>query len=317
MLDSSTELVIGIVLVGVVVLVFVYLLNQLHNRKSDARLKMETTMPVEDQAFNQIRIARAGADRMARDGFDVDSVRASLDGAEATIRSGNPREALRVAKNASEKMMEIRSRGPSGGAVAPNPSAQPSVAPLTFAGPTGPSASFASALSGSPDPSGGEAEAVPARPKLPAHQVEARFALQMLASDLDRTPPKNGKAAARKEAVQLQGQAQDAYDRKEYTEAWKLALRGRRRLGGEIESVAPRPLLSAPSGPTPVEAASGELTTPSSTPCPKCGKSNGPEDRFCRACGTTLAAPKCARCGRANDPTDQFCGTCGSPLAAA
>jgi hypothetical protein len=49
--------------------------------------------------------------------------------------------------------------------------------------------------------------------------------------------------------------------------------------------------------------------------CSACGTENRPDRRFCRACGSQLAA-QCQVCGSANEPGDRFCGTCGSPLGA-
>jgi hypothetical protein len=302
MLDVATEIVIGVVLASVVLLVFVYLLHQLRNRKRDARLQMQTTMPVADQAFNQIRIARAGADHLARDGYEVAGVRSVLDRAETLAQQGSSGEALRLADSAKERMVEIRRdpRGRTGlvGAVPPSPGLGLG-APVA---PAGPAPTLG--LGGT-----GGAEAVPAepdRPKLPTHQVEARFALQLLRKDLEHASPRNGKAAVRREASSLADEAEAAYGRKEYTEAWKLALRGRRRLGGDVESVGVRP--GAGLVP-PSEPAGGGV------PCPKCQHANAPNDRFCRGCGAAIAVGKCDRCGRVNEPTDQFCGTCGSPLA--
>jgi class 3 adenylate cyclase/tetratricopeptide (TPR) repeat protein len=43
---------------------------------------------------------------------------------------------------------------------------------------------------------------------------------------------------------------------------------------------------------------------------------NAPGKRFCRSCGTSLAAA-CPACGSAVTPDDRFCGECGTPLGAA
>ncbi|MGH3133824.1 MAG: zinc-ribbon domain-containing protein, partial [Gaiellaceae bacterium] len=47
--------------------------------------------------------------------------------------------------------------------------------------------------------------------------------------------------------------------------------------------------------------------------CPRCGRENDPEDRFCGACGTALALA-CPSCGASNPSASSFCSTCGNAL---
>jgi class 3 adenylate cyclase/tetratricopeptide (TPR) repeat protein len=47
--------------------------------------------------------------------------------------------------------------------------------------------------------------------------------------------------------------------------------------------------------------------------CPACSATNDAEQRFCTACGASLAQA-CGVCGTANAPTARFCGACGSAL---
>jgi class 3 adenylate cyclase len=47
--------------------------------------------------------------------------------------------------------------------------------------------------------------------------------------------------------------------------------------------------------------------------CERCGTENRAERRFCRSCGSALAA-LCPACGSPAEPGDRFCGTCGNPL---
>ena len=49
--------------------------------------------------------------------------------------------------------------------------------------------------------------------------------------------------------------------------------------------------------------------------CAACGSDNRDDRRYCRQCGSSLAA-ECPSCGAANDPGDRFCGACGEALAA-
>jgi class 3 adenylate cyclase/tetratricopeptide (TPR) repeat protein len=47
--------------------------------------------------------------------------------------------------------------------------------------------------------------------------------------------------------------------------------------------------------------------------CPRCGRENDPDARFCGACGAALLAT-CRACGAANASDASFCATCGSAL---
>ncbi|MDT4943248.1 MAG: hypothetical protein QOJ34_3337 [Pseudonocardiales bacterium] len=47
--------------------------------------------------------------------------------------------------------------------------------------------------------------------------------------------------------------------------------------------------------------------------CPSCGAANPPNGRFCRDCGTSLAAG-CPACGAEVEAGQRFCGSCGTPL---
>jgi class 3 adenylate cyclase/tetratricopeptide (TPR) repeat protein len=49
--------------------------------------------------------------------------------------------------------------------------------------------------------------------------------------------------------------------------------------------------------------------------CPSCGTANELDRKFCRECGTSLAAP-CPVCGASNAPDVKFCGGCGTDLRA-
>ena len=49
--------------------------------------------------------------------------------------------------------------------------------------------------------------------------------------------------------------------------------------------------------------------------CEQCGTENRAGRRFCRSCGSALAA-LCPVCSSPAEPGDRFCGTCGNPLSA-
>ena len=52
--------------------------------------------------------------------------------------------------------------------------------------------------------------------------------------------------------------------------------------------------------------------------CPRCGKANALNAKYCSSCGQQLAVPQevivCHKCHRTNSPMASFCGACGAPL---
>lgn len=52
--------------------------------------------------------------------------------------------------------------------------------------------------------------------------------------------------------------------------------------------------------------------------CPRCGKANALNARYCSGCGQQLAVPQevivCHKCHKTNSPMASFCGACGAPL---
>lgn len=52
--------------------------------------------------------------------------------------------------------------------------------------------------------------------------------------------------------------------------------------------------------------------------CPRCGKANALNAKYCSSCGQQLAVPQevivCHKCHKTNSPMASFCGACGAPL---
>lgn len=159
--------------------------------------------------------------------------------------------------------------------------------------------------------------------KLPKNFMESRFMLTSLQNDLSSATDAQRSTPEGKEAQDWAQKSQAAFDRKDYDESLRLALRGRRRFGGagmSTISVGPGTVVDAPpseASPSAQRSSApvGAVASPSdSTTCARCGRSNNAGDRFCRGCGAPMAQAKCPRCGRPAEPDDKFCHGCGSPL---
>ncbi|HEV2166298.1 MAG TPA: zinc ribbon domain-containing protein [Thermoplasmata archaeon] len=317
MAGASTPWVFIVVLGGgAVVLAFIYVFYRLRLRRRDAALARDTTQTEEERAYNQIRIARAGADHLHREGYDIAPVRSLLQEAETAQKRRDHATALSLSDRAKQRLHEIRRT---------DASTQPMTRPVRAAiGPGSAAVSWpapGSAALPMPDDTtsggagSGEAEAT-ARAKLPPNQVEARFALTELDRDLAR-PAGPGDAGAHAEAAETGKAARAAYDRADYTEAWRLALRARRRLGRSIGSIGEtRPTAPAGAVTSPEPGPGGTETGPAGAPCPRCGRPSRSGDLFCRFCGGPLAAGRCPRCGAKNESADRFCAVCGAPIGA-
>lgn len=161
--------------------------------------------------------------------------------------------------------------------------------------------------------------------KMPKNYMEARFMLNALQNDLGSLTPERRTSPEGKEAQEWARQSQAAFDRKDYDASLRLALRGRRRIGGGgLSTIALSPgtvVEPPPEEPVPAAQRSSapQTAAPASSeegpkPCARCGRTNTPTDRFCRGCGAPLTQPKCPRCQRPVETDDRFCHGCGSPL---
>ncbi|MGI0053931.1 MAG: zinc ribbon domain-containing protein [Thermoplasmata archaeon] len=318
-IGNSPLLFPTLIAVSGILLVLIYLLYRTRQRQARALRNVESTQSESDRAFNQIRIVRAGAELLARQGVDVSSVRSSIEAAEADDLRGDHAGALQRAEAARRQLLSARNGGaptrPSALETRPpmvrGSAPEPAVRPVARYPVTAPASSPSFGSVGVPG-AGAEPEDLvepmdpPKAGRIPLHQVEARFAMQMLSDDLAAARARAIGEATRDEARALLEQAQLAFQRQEYTESWKLGLKGRRRLSGRVEGVETRDPVR-PTG----------TSIPSDRPgvaCPQCGRVGSASDNFCRGCGrTSSTARPCPRCGAPQGVDDQYCGLCGTP----
>lgn len=305
----------GSVFVGVLI-VFLFLMFRLRRRRRILTDELDTSREVrDDRAYNQIQLARAAADRLERAGADVGPVRRRIDEAEAARARRDTETALAVARSAQEALVRLQQEpvaevplsAGAVGAAAPRsgsygPSSTASIAP-----PMGPAGLDLASL---PDRSDAADEAPVGR--LPKNKAEAHFQLTLLADEIGAADGKGGPSADLTEAKTFLADARSAYDRADYTEALRLGLKGRRRVGGRLETLAP-------SAATHPEASlEGRPASPTSSAagarCSNCGQPMRPGDRFCRGCGSSNDAARCRNCGQALAADDRFCGACGETV---
>jgi Double zinc ribbon len=159
---------------------------------------------------------------------------------------------------------------------------------------------------------GGE-EPFPNRP--PKNKMESHFQLSLVQDELDRARQTKSGSAQFKEADQLRNDGQAAYDRQDYTEALRLALKSRRTLGTRIEALplSPASTVGDPGAPR----TTGGVAEPPTfgRKCARCGRIAAATDEFCRGCGAPITPALCSSCGAPLLAGDRFCGKCGATQA--
>jgi hypothetical protein len=314
-LPTFTELGLAALVLLAALFVCIYFIVQMRRRRAQlANEPMPSREQLDDRAFNQIHIARASAERLHRSGVDVDSVLTLLDNAEKARARGDPDTATALARSAQETLVRLRSNPPTRVPA-------PQEAPLSSAAAMAPNASdgaWIDARASSPaplpvrDPSGSSDAPVG---RLPKNKAESRFQLNLLEEDVRRSEGSAPKAAETIEGRTLLHDGRSAFDRGDYTEALRLGLRGRRRVGARLETLAPS--RSTQPEPPDEEAAPAPIATPTDGgpgTCANCGAPMKGADAFCRACGASRSSTRCGQCGQALAADDRFCGACGGAI---
>lgn len=308
---TSTE-IIAIVFIVVLAVILVgvglYVIRRLRQRRADLVAELNDK-PVlnQDRAFNRLAMARREAGILAGQGVDVRRAQDLIADAQGAFDTHQYDHAYRVAQSAHEALVNARQAGSrtAGASLPSKPSG--TAPPLGATGGAAPAAV--------PD----SASATPERPAIPKNRAESQFQLQLLGEELDALPTARTRQAPAPEAAALRKQASAAFDRGDYTGAFRLALRGRRTLGGTLETIPP------PSGATPgTPKRTADVGGPASDPaqaaetaaggerCSDCGYPTLPEDAFCRGCGRPHTPLTCPTCGSPRGADEPFCGRCGS-----
>jgi predicted amidophosphoribosyltransferase len=294
-------------------LIALYVFHRMRRRRREQATGEANVSPesLEDRAFNQIALARTIAERLARAGVDVGRVTELIQSAEKARSRRDFDSAIAFARSAQETLAHSHAprapvRAPATADLSSGPARSAPRAEL--AAPT-----LRSAAIGGTGPTADEAdEVLPGR--LPKNQAESRFQISLLVEELART---GGRGSNGDDAQGLLTAAQSAYDKRDFTEALRLSLRGRRAVGAHLETLPP----SAATRAQVAEAAAAQRETapaaesPSApASCPACGSPLRPNDKFCRGCGQPVGAARCSECGEPLAGDDRFCGACGAPI---
>ena len=307
---NSQELfaIVTIVILSVIIIgVLFYMIRRLRERREKllGDLTKERPELMQDRAFNRIAMARHESEILARQGTDVTRPRDLIAQAQGAFDTRSYDRAYQLAQQAHEALVHTRvdtTRLPSSTAAPPLPSS-----PVSSAVP--PTAPAAPETVLSPPP--------PA-PSIPKNRAESQFQLRLLDQELAAAAHDRPDSPAAVEAARLRSDAGTAFDGGDFTEAFRLALRGRRAIGATIEGLplkGPAPASNGPVIDRPgVDAAVAAEQVAGADRCPSCGYPALPGDSFCRGCGEPRATV-CTKCGASRQPTDTFCGRCGVAFA--
>jgi hypothetical protein len=305
---TSTEIiaiVFVVVLAVIVAALLLYLLRRLKNRKAKLLSELSDKPALsQDRAFNRIAMARREIGILVGQGFDVRRAQELIADAQGAFDTRQYDRAYQLAQSAHESLVNARQAGtrttgaplPSKGTVtasALGTTGTVLAAPLASTSPT------------------------PERPVIPKDRVESQFQLRLLGEELDALPSGRARDPTVAGATALRSQASAAYDRGDYSAAFRLALRGRRTLGGTLETLPPP---AATTTGAPKNGANGVASDASQAAeaaagrerCPDCGYPAVSGEAFCRGCGRPQAPLTCPACGSPRGAAEPFCGRCGS-----
>lgn len=312
---TSVELTAIVVVAGlgaVAAGLLIYLVRRLRERRAQLLHELrDSPEVVSDRAYNRIAMARREIEIVARQGADVRRARELVAEAQASFDGRHHDQAYQSAQLAHESLVRVRRENlpaaPS--ATLPSQDARGSSGPLPSTSPA-PRRAASSGLAPGPSP--------PTGADLARNRAQSQFELRLLDRELEAATRERPAEASTREATHLRDAAAAAFERGDFTEAFRAALKGRRALGGTIEGLAaPRdrasPTASGGPGPTAsTDLPSSGLAATSGERCAQCGHPILEGDAFCRGCGASRTPTSCPTCGAARLPTDTFCGRCGT-----
>lgn len=228
-----------------------------------------------DRAHNAVLTAKAIVQTLARGGVTSPDADDVLREAEVALQNRKHRVAIELSEKVKTIMRDAKKRHETRG----------DLAKLDH-------------LASKPGVSDEETSKERLQKELPPNYAAAKFTMRVAREELGAAKDA-GRDVAALEAT-LAG-AQAAFDTEDYGTALRDATRIRRQLEhpGETAGSAPPPESPQPAGRT----------------CENCGSQIGPDDDFCRKCGTKAPEPRtCASCGREVAPDDAFCRNCGAPF---
>lgn len=141
--------------------------------------------------------------------------------------------------------------------------------------------------------------------KLPANYLESKFIIDTVRCLMEQAPME-----LKVSATPYLSEAQQLFDKEDYTGALRCAMRAKRCLEGGPSTTSSR----VKSTETKPEATVLSKVEQEGNSCPSCGAGMGEEDQFCFSCGAKRAMV-CSACSGEIKEGDKFCRKCGAKSA--
>ena len=280
---SDSDLIILAVL-GVILAIIVFLELRYFRSKRKSRVDAKVLL---DDAYNSIVTTKAVAEALKTRGRVSKEANLLIIEAEAAFHRGNHLYALESINKAKEMLKNAKEET------------------------TDPVASIVAKVGSKGAEEKCEVPFQEAR-KLPKNYLESKFVICSVRDILEQSGAKGRNATAEENLRE----ADEMFQKEDYTEALKLALRAKRALDGGADSIGPIESKPVPMDPgverLPPQPKS--LREPSKS-CVRCGASLTDEDVYCRKCGMKVdRSPKCSACGERLAEDDIFCRKCGNQV---
>jgi ribosomal protein L40E len=280
---SDVDLIILAVL-GVILAIVIFL--ELRYFRSKRKTRVENKILLDD-AYNAIMTTKAVAEALKSRRKVSKEANLLIIEAEAAFQRGNHLYALESINKAKDLLKNAKEEA------------------------TDPVASIANKVAGKGVEEKCEVPFQEAR-KLPKNYLESKFMICSVRDILEQSGAKQKNAAAEENLRQ----AEESFQKEEYTEALKLALRAKRALDGGSDSIGPiesKPIATNPQTER-LPPQPKSLREPSKN-CVRCGASLTDDDVYCRKCGLKVdRSPKCSVCGEKLADEDIFCRKCGNQV---
>ncbi len=305
MVDSSEllALTVGAIVVAALILGAFYVLGLLRKRRAASGVGAPVRAEVaSDRAYNRLALARREAQLLEAQGVDVSRARSLLALSDRSFQGREFDRAYELAQSAHESLVTLRRQNLPGAH-----RLEPKTAPVATSPTLPETAPTPTRISET-----ASTEAGPSAPpqQIPKNKLEAQFQLHLLERDV--TTRQGAPGADEGEALRRESQA--AFDRGDYTESLRLALKARRQVGGGVETLGkaqPTPASAADRSRAPETVKVAERVAAADR-CARCGHPIVAGDTFCRGCGAPHGAnAACPKCGAARLGSDVFCGKCG------
>ncbi len=299
-MDGYTLVILVALMIVFVVVVYVMLALL---KKTRVKKLREEKDPKED-AYNQLQMLRTMVKLMRDKGYNVSPVETMIVKAQMAYNSDNYVECIEIVNNAKRALVRIREETTVPDGISPRVAEEMRIIKKI-------------------EERGSYQQEMPPQVKdferkLPENYLQSKFEIKVVEDKI----MKKEEGEVKEAAMLYLKKAKEAFDRKEYTEALRLAIKSNRILETNeipvekpvVEPVPQAEVVSEPKVVSITETKEEEKKE-EELHCPNCGAVVRREDKYCWNCGAKLVwTYKCPNCGGEVTTEDKYCRHCGYKL---